>query len=217
MAHYCKFGNHFSVAGMPFSCDDHKMAYPSYWVKETPNIGMWIVYHSSCKVWASCWWLTDAFRLLWSQRSSSRFTIFGEAAKCSVLLIVISLACDEVLGHRPVGTGLISCSLSRTVCPVILLLLGIFLDASAAWQKRFLRVQWMNITIFRRGCDTWLATSLMIAKSHRMMKTCLQSWNHIAHKQAMNITILCYSINWCSIYNDTNGKFALHLTQSRHC
>ena len=30
VAHHCKFVNHFSVAGMFFSCDDHIMAYPSH-------------------------------------------------------------------------------------------------------------------------------------------------------------------------------------------
>ena len=39
VAHPCKFGNHFSVAGVPFSCDDRIMAYPSHWVNQTPNIG----------------------------------------------------------------------------------------------------------------------------------------------------------------------------------
>ena len=77
----------------------------------------------------------------------------------------------------------------------------------------FLRVQWMNITVFRGSCDMWVVTSLTIANSHRVMKTCLQSWNRIA----MNLKILSHGINWCSIYKDTNGNFTLHLTQSRHC
>ena len=71
VAHHCQIGNHFSVADMPCSCDDHIVAYPSHQVNQTPNIGMGIVYHSSCKAWASCRWLTVAFRLLWSRRSSS--------------------------------------------------------------------------------------------------------------------------------------------------
>ena len=33
---------------------DHIRAYQSHSVNQTPNIGMWIVYHSLCKVWASC-------------------------------------------------------------------------------------------------------------------------------------------------------------------
>ena len=61
VAHHCNFGNHFSVAGMPFSCDNHIMSYPSHCLNQTLSIGMWIVYHSPCKVWASCRWLTGAF------------------------------------------------------------------------------------------------------------------------------------------------------------
>ena len=155
---------------------------------------MGIVYHSSCTIWASCRWLTSDFRLLWSRRSSSRFSILAVAAKCAALLIAIPLACDEVLGQvllQDVGTGLISRCLFPTVSPVINLFLGIFVDASAALQKRFLRVQWMNITVFRRRCDTWLATSLTIANSHTMMKTFLQSRNRIA----LSIKIQCPSIN----------------------
>ena len=57
------------------------------------------------------------------------------------LLIVISLAYDEVLGPvllQACGIVLLSRSLFRTVCPVIRLLLGIFLDAHAALRKHFL-------------------------------------------------------------------------------
>ena len=60
---------------------------------------MWIVYHSSSKVWASSRWLTGAFRLFWSWCSRSRFSIFVEPAKCAALLIAISLACNMVLGQ----------------------------------------------------------------------------------------------------------------------
>ena len=94
--HDNKFGNHFSVAGMLSSCYDHIRACPSHWVYQTPNIDMWIVYHSSCEVWASCGRLTGA---LWSRRSSLRFSVFVEAAKCAVFLIAIWLDCDEVLGQ----------------------------------------------------------------------------------------------------------------------
>ena len=134
------------------------------------------VNHSSCKAWASSRLLTGASRLLQSRRSSSRFSIFVEAAKCAVLVIAILLACGEVLGQVilqacDVSTGLTSRSLFRTVCPVIRLMSGTFLDVNAALQKRFIRAQGMNITILRSSYDSWLA----ITSSPRMMKTWLRS------------------------------------------